>query len=188
MQGALATEISSNALPLVQDAFGNYVVQYVLDMGLDGISYRVMNNLRGSYPMLSLQKFSSNVIEKVNNRSVSQCAPRPSVSNARCCSIHDRQCVQMAPPDMLGHILTEIEQAGQLEALLRDQYGNYVVQRLLTCCSSSQVQRLVPRMKVVLLELRNTPHGKKILQKILRNPAFSALVGFEQAKQPPKSK
>ena len=99
-------------------------MQYVLDMGLDGISYRVMNTLRGSYPMLSLQKFSSNVIEKVNNRSVSQRAPRRADSNARCCSIHDSQCVQMAPPDMLGHILTEIEQAGQLEALLRDQYGS----------------------------------------------------------------
>jgi hypothetical protein len=62
---ALAVEISMNALALIQDAYGNYVVQYILDLGLDGISKQIMMSLRGCYVQLSLQKFSSNVVEKV---------------------------------------------------------------------------------------------------------------------------
>jgi hypothetical protein len=67
----LAIEVAANALNLVQDAFGNYVVQYVLDMQIDGISQSVMLNLRGNYVQCSLQKFSSNVVEKVRAKTSS---------------------------------------------------------------------------------------------------------------------
>ena len=101
-RAAIIEQVITHARKLVVDPFGNYVVQYVLDMGLDGISYRVMNTLRGSYPMLSLQKFSSNVIEKVNNRSVSQRAPRRADSNARCCSILIPSACKWRRPICLG--------------------------------------------------------------------------------------
>ena len=47
-----------------QDPFGNYVVQYVLELGHPETSGMVMTNLRGHYPELAIQKFSSNVVEK----------------------------------------------------------------------------------------------------------------------------
>jgi len=48
----------------VQDPFGNYVVQYVLELGYADASIAVMNNLFGHYCDLAQQKFSSNVVEK----------------------------------------------------------------------------------------------------------------------------
>lgn len=48
----------------MQDPFGNYVVQYVLELNLTAPSAKVMHRLRGECAALSLQKFSSNVIEK----------------------------------------------------------------------------------------------------------------------------
>ena len=49
---------------LLQDPFGNYVVQYVLELDIADASMAVMNNLFGHYADLAQQKFSSNVVEK----------------------------------------------------------------------------------------------------------------------------
>ncbi|PNH03607.1 Pumilio 3 [Tetrabaena socialis] len=46
------------------DAFGNYVVQYVLELGHTDTCAGVVAALRGSFCTLSLQKFSSNVVER----------------------------------------------------------------------------------------------------------------------------
>ncbi len=61
----LVSEITYNALALVQDPFGNYVVQYVLDLSDGLFADAVIRRFVGHVCVLSLQKFSSNVIEKV---------------------------------------------------------------------------------------------------------------------------
>eukprot|EP01047_Picozoa_sp_COSAG01_P018803 COSAG01_NODE_1027_length_12036_cov_4.718857_4_plen_217_part_00 len=191
-QGALAVEIASKALHLVQDAYGNYVVQYVLDMRLDGISEQIMHLMRGNYVKLSLQKFSSNVIEKVRCRLLLLVAHPPSVT------LRAAQCVQMASADTLIAVLNEFEAPGQVESLLRDQYGNYVVQRLLACLTREQTQMLIPRMMAVLLEIRTSeqrvvlailrsnrcsigaaPHGRKICTKLQKTIPELAAQLFE---------
>ena len=47
-----------------QDPFGNYVVQYVLELGHVEATATIMRQLYGQYPELAQQKFSSNVVEK----------------------------------------------------------------------------------------------------------------------------
>ena len=64
----LVTKITKHSLELVQDAFGNYVVQYILDLGEPNLSEPVILQFRGMVCNLAKQKFSSNVIEKVSNR------------------------------------------------------------------------------------------------------------------------
>ena len=44
---------------LLQDAFGNYVVQYVLELGQADSSRAVMESIKGHFAELSMQKFSS---------------------------------------------------------------------------------------------------------------------------------
>jgi hypothetical protein len=61
----LVAEIVRHALTLVQDPFGNYVVQYVLDLGDSGYTDSMIKQFIGNVCALSVQKFSSNVIEKV---------------------------------------------------------------------------------------------------------------------------
>ena len=48
----------------MQDPFGNYVVQYVLELGHPEATERIMEKLGGHYSDLAQQKFSSNVVEK----------------------------------------------------------------------------------------------------------------------------
>ena len=84
----LVNEITYNALTLVQDPYGNYVstrflpfdlphislmgnffalqvVQYILDLNDSRFSDAVIRQFAGNVCALSVQKFSSNVIEKV---------------------------------------------------------------------------------------------------------------------------
>lgn len=67
----LVAEIVRHALTLVQDPFGNYVVQYVLDLGDSGYTDGMIKQFIGNVCALSVQKFSSNVIEKVVYKSQS---------------------------------------------------------------------------------------------------------------------
>ena len=48
----------------LQDPFGNYVVQYVLELGHVEATATIMKQLYDHYPDLAQQKFSSNVVEK----------------------------------------------------------------------------------------------------------------------------
>ena len=51
---------------LVQDPFGNYVVQYVLDLGEADFIEDISRRFFGHVCDLSMQKFSSNVVEKAS--------------------------------------------------------------------------------------------------------------------------
>ena len=64
----LVNEITFNALTLVQDPYGNYVVQYILDLNDKRFSDGVIRQFAGNVCALSVQKFSSNVIEKVTQK------------------------------------------------------------------------------------------------------------------------
>ena len=48
----------------LQDGFGNYCLQYVLELGQQEVNGSIMEKLVGHFPELSQQKFSSNVVEK----------------------------------------------------------------------------------------------------------------------------
>ena len=53
-----------HAKKLVLDPFGNYVVQYVIQLRRAALTRGIGQALQGSFAELALQKFSSNVIEK----------------------------------------------------------------------------------------------------------------------------
>jgi len=61
----LVREITYNALTLVQDPYGNYVVQYVLDLADSRFTDALIRRFISNVCVLSVQKFSSNVMEKV---------------------------------------------------------------------------------------------------------------------------
>lgn len=128
-------------LTFIQDAFGNYVVQYILDLGDPQFINMVVHRFMGNVCLLSTQKFSSNVIEK---------------------------CIRVSCPVQRHLLVQELVDvcASGLEKLLRDSYANYVVQTALDTCDSEQRVNLVECIKPLLPAVRNTPYGKRILAKI----------------------
>ncbi|GAA5912750.1 uncharacterized protein JCM6883_006222 [Sporobolomyces salmoneus] len=137
----LVTEITYNSLTLVQDAFGNYVVQYVLDLNDNRFIEAIVRQFLGNVSALSAQKFSSNVVEK---------------------------CIRVADGTGRRAIIDELLVKQRLERLLRDSFANYVVQTALDYAEPAQRAQLIETIRPILPMIRNTPYGKRIQSKIQR--------------------
>ncbi|WWD18014.1 hypothetical protein CI109_102461 [Kwoniella shandongensis] len=140
----LVTEIIFNSLYLVQDPFGNYVIQYILDLNDARFSEPLIRTFIGNVCSLSVQKFSSNVVEK---------------------------CIRVADPEVRKVLVGEVLNRSRLEKLLRDSYGNYVIQTILDYCDIAQRMVLVECIRPILPSIRNTPYGKRIQSKLAREDA-----------------
>lgn len=135
----LVAQITRCAFDLVQDAYGNYVVQYILD--LDEMLYTrpLCQSFRGKVVALSKQKFSSNVIEK---------------------------CLRVADQDTKSELIEEMLIGSELERMLRDSFANYVVQTALDYGDNRLKQCMVDMITPILPAIKQTPHGRRIASKI----------------------
>ncbi|KIY45273.1 ARM repeat-containing protein [Fistulina hepatica ATCC 64428] len=149
----LVNEITYNALTLVQDPYGNYVVQYILDLNDSRFSDAVIRQFMGNVCALSVQKFSSNVIEK---------------------------CIRVAEHNTRKLLIEELLNRTRLEKLLRDSYGNYCVQTALDYAEPGQRTLLVEGIRPVLPLIRNTPYGKRIQNKLQREQMDHYGGGYNQ--------
>lgn len=137
----LIHEITNNALVLVQDPYGNYVVQYVLELPFPNLVELLSRNFAGHIRQLATQKFSSNVVEK---------------------------CLAVATQPTRHSMIAEILSENNLIQMLQDPFANYVVQTALAVSDSKQHQQLVESIKPHMTQLRNTPYGKRIQSKIAK--------------------
>ncbi|KAG4304683.1 hypothetical protein PORY_001736 [Pneumocystis oryctolagi] len=136
----IAKEITNHALNLVQDPFGNYVVQYILDLGDSRFSEPLIHRFIGNVCLLSVQKFSSNVIEK---------------------------CIRMAEPSTRSLLIEELPK--KMGSLIRDSYANYVIQTSLDYADRIQRKQLVDCIVPLLPSIRSTAVGRKISMRIEKN-------------------
>lgn len=134
--------VASNTLKLVQDPFGNYVVQHLIISGQTRPNPNVtaiVDALKGNMFELSLQKFSSNVLEK---------------------------CLLNSPDKDRDKIINEILNpkdilpSEAIRQLLFHQYGNYVFQQALEVAKDPQFSLLIEHSKQQIQDLIRTPHGE----------------------------
>lgn len=135
----LIRQISDNAYTLVQDPFGNYVVQYILDLNEPVFTEPLVGMFKGRVGQLSKQKFSSNVIEKC------------------------LRCAQEPSKDML---IEEMLNPSELDRLLRDSFANYVIQTALDYANPHMKVRLIDAIRPHIPGIRSTPYGRRIQAKI----------------------
>ncbi|RHY30713.1 hypothetical protein DYB32_004082 [Aphanomyces invadans] len=134
-------QVEKHAMKLMQDPYGNYVVQYVLDACSTADVVGVMTKCVGHVLELSIQKFSSNVIEK---------------------------CLELAPDYLCQTFVREIIASPRMHRMLQDQYANYVVQRALSVASDENCLDLVTAMRPHLTSMKNTQGGRRIQARILK--------------------
>jgi hypothetical protein len=135
----LVDKIIECAVNLVQDAFGNYVVQYVIDLNSPDANGRLAMIFIQSMHILATQKFSSNVIEK---------------------------CLQQNTSSMQQIMIQEISQPSNIIRMINDQYANYVVQRALTLAEPQLLSKMLKEIKIKAEELKKTQFGKRIYAKL----------------------
>ncbi|XP_028757424.1 uncharacterized protein LOC114716570 [Neltuma alba] len=129
----LVAEICKHGLLLAQDPFGNYVVQYIIEMEIPTASAKLICQFKGNYVNLSTQKFSSHVVEK--------CLKHVGESRSR--------------------IVRELLSSPHFEQLLQDPYANYVIQSALAVTKGSLHTSLVEAVRPYKI-LRTSPYCKRI--------------------------
>ncbi|KAL8838035.1 MAG: hypothetical protein Q9170_002316 [Blastenia crenularia] len=146
----LIGQITANAFSLVQDPFGNYVLQYIVDLQESVFTNPLCYSFQGNIPLLSKQKFSSNVIEK---------------------------CLRGAESHVSRMMIEEMLNANELEKMLRDSFANYVVQTAIDYADPETKAHLVDAIRPILPSIRQTPYGRRIQSKIMGSDMHGRLSG-----------
>ncbi|EPY54080.1 RNA-binding protein [Schizosaccharomyces cryophilus OY26] len=139
MKSQLIEEIIYHALFLVQDPYGNYVIQHILEMNVEQYSESISQQFQGHICELSLQKFSSNAVE---------------------------DCIRTASPSTRRWLLDEFLSYPKIEDLLNDSYANYVMQSFLMHSNDEEREKIVQLLVPLLPKISASNHGRHIIGKI----------------------
>ncbi|KAK8558777.1 hypothetical protein V6N12_042073 [Hibiscus sabdariffa] len=148
----LVEEISSNGLLLAQDGYGNYVVQFILELKIPSATSTLVSQFQGNYVHLSLLKFSSHVVEK---------------------------CLLVLNDESRTRIVRELLSTTHFKRLLQDPHANYVVQTALRVSEGPLHNSLVEATESRKAISRNSPYSKRIFsQKLVKNKRKSVFILF----------
>ncbi|KMT05204.1 hypothetical protein BVRB_7g173490 [Beta vulgaris subsp. vulgaris] len=142
-QSKVMDEILGSVSMLAQDQYGNYVVQHVLEHGKPHERTAIIRELAGKIVQMSQQKFASNVVEK-------------------CLCFGNAEEREILVNEMLG----TTDENEPLQAMMKDQFANYVVQKVLETCSDQQREHILSRIKVHLNALKKYTYGKHIVARV----------------------
>ncbi|XP_020082233.1 pumilio homolog 2-like [Ananas comosus] len=142
-QQILMREILKSVCLLANHQYGNYVVQYVLENGNRDVQSFIIRKLAGQIVEMSKEKFASNVIEKC----------------LLCSGPEDRQI-------LINVILGTTDANEPLKEMMTDQFGNYVVQKVLETCNDQQRELILSRIKAHLNALKELTYGKHIVSRV----------------------
>ncbi|XWS15016.1 hypothetical protein CRYUN_Cryun35bG0058500 [Craigia yunnanensis] len=135
----LITQISRNGLLLAQDPFGNYVVQYIIELKVPSAVGNLLSQFKGHYVHLSMQKFSSHVVEK--------------------CLRHFAES--------RSQIIRELISVVHFEQLLQDPFANYVIQSALAVTKQGPLHASLVETVRPHTVLRTSPYCKRIFSRNL---------------------
>ncbi|PON75594.1 Coatomer beta subunit [Parasponia andersonii] len=142
-QSKVMDEILGAVSMLAQDQYGNYVVQHVLEHGKPHERSAIIKELAGKIVIMSQQKFASNVVEK---------------------------CLTFGGPSerelLVNEMLGTTDENEPLQAMMKDQFANYVVQKVLETCDDQQRELILSRIKVHLNALKKYTYGKHIVARV----------------------
>ncbi|KAK9062956.1 hypothetical protein SSX86_016826 [Deinandra increscens subsp. villosa] len=142
-QSIVMDEILKSVRMLAQDQYGNYVVQHLLEHGKPHERTSIIDQLAGQIVQMSQQKFASNVVEK---------------------------CLTFGTPEERQTLVTEMlgttDENEPLQIMMKDQFANYVVQKVLETCDDHQLEMILNRIKVHLNALKKYTYGKHIVARV----------------------
>ncbi|KAJ8766012.1 hypothetical protein K2173_020528 [Erythroxylum novogranatense] len=142
-QQIIMDEIMQSVCALAQDQYGNYVIQHVLEHGNQNQRSAIISKLAGQIVNMSQQKFASNVVEK-------------------CLTFGSAEERQLLMNEMLG----STDENEPLQAMMKDPFGNYVVQKVIETCDDQNLEIILSRIKVHLNSLKRFTYSKHIVSRV----------------------
>lgn len=139
----IMAEIMASIADLIKDTFANYVVQHVVEHGtLEERSF-IIDFVRADVCNLSQHKFASNVVER--------CLQHGSAS--------EREV-------LINILIGDNISVSPLNDLVRDSFGNYVVQRILDVAQPAQRERVVSILRLQVPVIKKYSYGKHIIARL----------------------
>ncbi|KAJ2356724.1 mRNA binding protein puf3 [Coemansia sp. RSA 2618] len=140
----LLEELHRYTTNLVQDQYGNYVIQHVMERGKPMDRSLVCSRVRGHVLQLSKHKFASNVVEK---------------------------CIAYGEPKDRKTLIDEVmavrrDGSSNLINMMKDQYANYVVQKMLDVVDEPQRDIILFKIQPHMAALRKFTYGKHLISKV----------------------
>ncbi|PGH31280.1 hypothetical protein GX50_05925 [[Emmonsia] crescens] len=147
---AILAELHACTASLIPDQFGNYVIQHVIENGEEHDKAKIISIVMSQLLVFSKHKFASNVVEK----SIEFGAEGQRTEILR----------QLTTPNDRGE--------NPLLGLMRDQYGNYVIQKVLGQLNGAEREALVKQIEPQLTQLKKFSYGKQIvaIEKLIYDP------------------
>lgn len=128
---------------LIQDQYGNYVVQHVIQFGRPADRLTVVDEVRQHLLPFAQHKFASNVVEK---------------------------CLQYGTPDQKNAIVDDIchppDNRSTLLVMIKDQYANYVIQKVIDLAEKRQLNDIVEQLRTHAVVVKRCTYGKHILTRV----------------------
>ncbi|EPQ58108.1 ARM repeat-containing protein [Gloeophyllum trabeum ATCC 11539] len=131
--------VPNNALQLIQDVFGNYVIQKLFEHGTQVQKTLLANTMEGHILPLSLQMYGCRVVQKA---------------------------VEYVLPEQQGAFVKELEP--HVLRCVKDANGNHVVQKLIERVAPERLG-FVNSFKGNVFELATHPYGCRVLQRCLEH-------------------
>ena len=125
--------VFENALNLIVHPYGNYVIQVIVENWDDNELVDILGKYKGKYVTLSLQKYSSNVLERIIEKNEKN----------------------------LDLYINEICTEKNMAEVIKNNYGNYVVQKAIKLSSGKNYEKLFKEINQNIHKLED----KKIIMK-----------------------
>ena len=137
----LLENISEHSMFLILNQFGNYVIQFVISKNITAINDKILEGFIDNLIFLAKQKYSSNVIEK---------------------------CFDYCSNKMKERIINQLSDERIIRDLLKDMYGNYVLQKTLSMIQDiKKKQNFLQIVGSELPNLQYLPFGPKLIKKLV---------------------
>ncbi|CDW87351.1 UNKNOWN [Stylonychia lemnae] len=160
---ALADVIIQNLHSLIEDPYGNYLVQNVLKLNNLGRNDQIFQMIGSDFIRLSQLKFSSNVIEKCLESRMRNVTVDMILQGSF--DQDDQTIVNELGVLQAKNKLARVNYI--VDKLIFHQFGNYVLQKIITIAKSEQLRvMMLERIHQLSGELSRTKHGQKVITKL----------------------
>lgn len=142
-------EILKYVPDLSDDSYGNYVIQHVLSHGRTPDKKMIIEMVRRNLITFSSKKCASNVVEKSYE------------------VVFQETELEAERKQLLTAALGEPgDQNPAIHTMMRDKYGNYIVQRMIESAPEKERMMMVDSLKSQLHTLKKFTHGKHVMTAI----------------------
>lgn len=146
-QEFILNELNKYTYFLIQDQYGNYVIQHIIEHGKSKDKEVVVKVVSDAVVDLSKHKFASNVVEKCvmfgNDAQIALILEQVLVNNDK-------------DDDSL------VDERSPLGLMMKDQFANYVVQKLVEVSKGKKKRILIKKIKQYLKQISKPNYGKHL--------------------------